>query len=342
MKSALSPADFTFEYHASALPIGDNLGEVGDWINGIKIWVPVAGGLTSAQMGAGAQEVRVTFKGVEDFAKSETVSGNINVKKGTLSIKVKSASVTVAQGAPADMVTVSDPSVDYVTFYAGATSDIAVSFHLVMPNTLLSNENVLKVIDPILETITGNSFSKMMENGISLKELTSIASNETLLNALKLLGYDTEILNQVLNLVKGVSNVTPDVRIAFAAPKDAGLYNVTAISVNDNYNMAMGMGTLLVKQNTSGTKLAWNASISKPLTLTEAKSFDFGAAITSGGTRVEEKNVRYLYTGLTKRFRLYSSSKAPTEAGSYIVTAYVIGGDNFAMPVTRTFRIVAG
>lgn len=361
-KAALSIADFSFEYHTS--PIGNalsdldkwtgNMGDLGSWISGAigavngvtKIWVPLAGGeILGAQvegMGAGEQEIRVTFKGIEGFAASQAATSNVTVKKGTLSVKVKSASVTVAQGIPADMVTVSDPSVDYVTLYTGATSNIAMSLHLVLPKSLLDDENVLKVIDPIVAAITGGqSFSSMKAEGISLKDLTTLANSEDLLKALQLFGYNTDFLAEALKLVEAVANITPDTRIAFAAPVHAGLYNVTAVTFDDNYNTAIGMGTVLLKQNTSGIKLEWNASM-KQLTVTGAQVFDFGAAITSGGARVEEKNVRYRYTGLTKKFRLYSSSKAPTEAGSYIVTAYVIGGDNFAMPITRTFKIVAG
>ena len=104
----------------------------------------------------------------------------------------------------------------------------------------------------------------------------------------------------------------------------------------------VGIGALLVKMRTSGVKLNWNANIPNgKLTEAQAADFDFGVTLSSNGnTNISQDNVRYLYTGITRRWKLYSSTTTPPrEAGSYIVTVVTLGGDYLAAPITRTFTI---
>ena len=48
-----------------------------------------------------------------------------------------------------------------------------------------------------------------------------------------------------------------------------------------------------------------------------------------------------IYTvALQAKWRPYSSTKAPTEPGRYVVTVVTIGGNYQAAPITRSFQIV--
>ena len=55
---------------------------------------------------------------------------------------------------------------------------------------------------------------------------------------------------------------------------------------------------------------------------------------------MRRSGVKYLYSGFTSKWRVYSSTTTPpTEPGSYVVTVCIIGGNYMAAPITRSFQI---
>ena len=99
---------------------------------------------------------------------------------------------------------------------------------------------------------------------------------------------------------------------------------------------------LLVKMRASGIKLMWNETIENgKTTVDQAANFDFNATLTYNGEALKDQsNIHYLYTGVTSKFRLYSSTTTPpTEPGRYVVTVVTLGGNYLAAPITRTFQI---
>ena len=132
-----------------------------------------------------------------------------------------------------------------------------------------------------------------------------------------------------------------NVRIALRTPDQVGIYTVYAITNNDNYNTGFGMGALVVKKHYSGVKLDWNQNFTNgKLTQKEAKDFDFGATLRYNGKQVEDQSsVHYLYSGFTSKWKPYSSTKAPTEPGRYVMTVVTLGGNYQAAPMTRSFQI---
>ena len=113
------------------------------------------------------------------------------------------------------------------------------------------------------------------------------------------------------------------------------------VTDNQNYNTGVGAGFLLVKMRLSGTKLTWNQEITGKLTAEQAKAFDFGATLSyNGDVTIDQSGVHYLYSGFTSKWRIYSSTTTPpTEPGSYVMTVCILGGNHFALPITRTFTI---
>lgn len=341
--------DFSFEYYATAE--SGTIGNLG------QNWVPIEGGtvslLTYPQMGAGEnQQVRISYKGNAEYRPVQKVEGAVTVNKATVKVTVHSTSIYPDQSVPEGFVTLNpnDPAIDIYTIYAGLTSDVDACVYVQLP-ARLTDSAVLKILDPIVAAFSdGKTLTQMMQEGMTVGELrellsglidalNSVTDSSIGSAALRGLGIDPEALSQMLTLINKLPGIADNVRVAFGTPNRAGLYTVIAVTSNENYETAYGMGMLLVKMRVVGVKLEWNQDISK-LTVEEAATADFGAHVTYNGEAVDSDNVHYLYSGITSSWRIYSSTTtAPTEPGRYTVTVVTLGGSYLATPLTRSFQI---
>ena len=338
-KDTLSIDNFTFEYY------GENV--LTDNINGgVKQWAPIEGGtvtlLNYPQMGAAdSQQIRISFKGNADYRPSEAGEGTVAVNKAKVSVKVNSTNIYADESLPSDFIT-TDPAdkFDIYTIYAGTTSNVTTALYLDLPDRYTSNA-ILKILDPVVEAISGKTFTQMLNDGVTVGELRELFSTQELLDLLDKLNIDTGTFGQILTVINKLPSVVDTLRISFGTPNRAGLYTVVAVTDNKNYETGVGMGFLLVKMRLSGTKLIWNQEISGKMTVEEAKNFDFGATLShNGDVTVSQSNVHYLYSGFTSKWRIYSSTTTPpTEPGSYVMTVVTLGGNYLAAPITRTFTI---
>ena len=349
--NTLGIENFEFQYKGLSL-ITENVPE--DW-KPQKGWAPLEGGqgceitniaLPYPQMGAGEnQEIRISFKGNAEYRPSEAPQeGILSVDKATVAIKVRATNIDVGAKMPSDMVTIdpADSKIDIYTVYGGLTSDVTTSIYLDLPDKYSQNGLIVKVIDPVVESIYGKSFSRILNEGISLGELRILFSNEALLDILDKLNIDTGAVGQILKVLNKLPAVTDSIRVAFGTPENnAGLYVVTAVTENKNYKTAVGTGMLLVKMSATGNKINWNRQLPKKITVEEARNFDFGATLSHNGDTSVEQNLHVLYSGFTSRWRAYSSTTTPpTEPGRYVMTVVTLGGNYLAPPVTRSFQIV--
>lgn len=337
-KDTLSVDDFTMEYYG----VDDVAG-----VEGVtKQWAPIEGGkvnlLTYLQMGAGEQQIRITYKGNAEYRPSASAETSVTVNKAKVKVKVKSANIYAGDAMPQDFVT-TNPSdrFDVYTIYAGLTSNVNAGIYLEMPEKY-TNSTVLKLIDPVVSKIYGKSFIQMMQDGMTVGELRKLFSTQELLDTLKKLHIDTGTVGQILEIINKLPSVADTVRVSFGTPNRAGLYTVTAVTDNKNYETGVGVGALLVKMHSKGTKLNWNQSFTNgKLKASDVASFDFGATLSyDGDVSISQSNVHYLYSGFTSKWKPYSSTKAPTEPGRYVVTVVTIGGNYQAAPITRSFQIV--
>ena len=335
-KDTLSADDFTMEYYG----VDDVAG-----VEGVtRQWAPIEGGkvnlLTYLQMGAGEQQIRITYKGNAEYRPSAET--NVTINKAKVKVKVKSANIYAGDAMPQDFVT-TNPSdrFDVYTIYAGLTSNVNAGIYLEMPEKY-TNSTVLKLIDPVVSKIYGKSFTQMMQDGMTVGELRKLFSTQELLDTLKKLHIDTGTVGQILEIINKIPSVADTVRVSFGTPNRAGLYTVTAVTDNKNYETGVGVGALLVKMHSKGTKLSWNQSFTKgKLKASDVESFDFGVTLShDGDVSISQSNVHYLYSGFTSKWKPYSSTKAPTEPGRYVVTVVTIGGNYQAAPITRSFQIV--
>lgn len=347
-KSTLSADDFTIEYYATAKVVAGDLG--GDV--GLQKWVPIEGeeGISVGklqyfypQMGAGEQQIRVTFNGNETYRPSEAEEGSLTVKKANVSVKVHSTSI-YADEVPGEGFVTTDPVDDFdiFTVYTGVSS-----VFVQLPERYTDNA-FIKAVDPVLEKVGLRTIQDIMDKGITVGELKQnldkIANGSeyaVVREALKLMGVDVATLQQIINVFNKIT-LLDNVRIALRTPDQVGIYTVYAITNNDNYNTGFGMGALVVKKHYSGVKLDWNQNFTNgKISAAEAANFDFKATLSyNGNSDISQDNVHYLYSGFTSKWRPYSSTTTPpTAPGRYVVTVVTLGGNYQAAPITRAFQI---
>ena len=367
-KETLSPDNFTIEYKAklidaeSGVDLGledlegliGNIPGLGDLLNSdvLTQWVPIEGKVYEVlgqtigafpQLGAGEdQAIRVTYKGGADYRPSETTEGTVTVNKASVKVKVHSDNIYADEALPEGFIT-TDPADDFDQYviYAGITSNVTTALYLDLPDRYDDNA-FLKILDPVVEVITGKSFTQMLNDGVTVGELRELLSTQELLDLLDKLNIDTGTFGQVLEAVNKMPGILDNVRISFGAPSRAGLYTVAVVTDNQNYETGFGMGFLLVKMRLSGVNLTWNQEIQNgKLTAEEAKTFDFGATLSYDGVATDsQESVSYLYSGFTSKWRVYSNTTTPpTEPGRYVMTVVTLGGNYQAAPITRSFQI---
>lgn len=336
-KDELSVDDFTYEYFGTNVVAGNIDG-------GIKQWAPVEGGkvtlLDYPQMPAGEQKVRITYKGNSDYRPSTSGETTITVKKAKVKVKVHSTNIFADEELSKDFITTNPADkFDVYTVYAGATSNVSLGLYLDLPARFTNNDVVIKALDPVVEKVFGKSFTQMMQDGVTVGELRKLFSTQELLDLLEKLHIDTGTFGQILKVINKLPGIADNVRVGFGTPNRPGLYAVTAVTDNKNYETGVGIGALLVKQHVKGVKLIWNQKLTK-ISKEEAQNFDFKATVTYNGAAVSDENVHYLYTGVQSNLKPYSSTTtAPTEPGVYTMTAVTVGGNYQAAPIIRTFTI---
>lgn len=367
-KETLSPDNFTIEYKAklidaeSGVDLGledlegliGNIPGLGDLLNSdvLTQWVPIEGKVYEVlgqtigafpQLGAGEdQAIRVTYKGGADYRPSETTEGTVTVNKATVKVSVHSDNIYADEALPEGFITTDPADVfDQYVIYAGITSNVTTALYLDLPDRYDDNA-FLKILDPVVEVITGKSFTQMLNDGVTVGELRELLSTRELLDLLDKLNIDTGTFGQILEAVNKMPGILDSVRISFGAPSRAGLYTVAVVTDNQNYETGFGMGFLLVKMRLSGVNLTWNEEIKNgKLTAEEAKTFNFGATLSyDGDATISQESVSYLYSGFTSKWRVYSSTTTPpTEPGRYVMTVVTLGGNYQAAPITRSFQI---
>lgn len=353
-KGTLSAADFTIEYY------GENvLGEEDGGISGdVPNWAPVAGGTVKAlkypQMGAGEQQIRVTFKGDEAYRPSTPIEGNLTVNKAKVSVKVHSTSIYAdeAKDKLGEGFVTTDPAdkFDIYTIYGGMTSDVTTSVFVQLPERY-TNTALIKAIDWALEQAGQPTLTEMMNNGTTVGQLRKILSDvisrgadlpQFIKDALKKANIDIDTLVKLNDALSKLPGLLDNVRVAIGTPNQAGLYVVTAVTNNKNYETGVGTGMLLVKKHYSGVKLTWNQNFTNgKISAAEVANFDFKATLSyNGSSDISQDNVHYLYSGFTSKWKPYSSTETPpTEPGRYVVTVVTLGGNYQAAPITRAFQI---
>lgn len=343
-RDSLSVDDFTFTYYAQP-QVSDKTDVGTDTFNA---YVPFEGASLTIlgstvgypQIGAGEQQIRVSYNGGADYKPSAETDGTVTINKASVKVHVKSASMYVSEAANGlDLVT-TDPVDNFDTYvvYAGLTSNVTTALYVQLPARYTSNSTLLAIVDKALAAIGQPTLTELMQNGTTVGELREMLSASEIINALENIGVDTGVLGQVIQVIDKLPGIADSVRIAFGSPNHAGIYAVTAVTDNRNYKTGVGVGALVLKADKA--KLVWKQDIGK-ISAADAANADFMAELTVDGVAVaDQSSVHVLYSGFTSKWKPYSSTTTPpTEPGRYVMTVVVLGGNYSAAPITRTFQI---
>lgn len=320
-----------------------------------ELWFPIEGGsanvglltYTASSIGAGEnQKIRMSFPNTADYRKGSQ-EGTLTVDKANVRVKVQAAAISAGETLTTQQYVTTNPEDTFSIFkvYSGVTSNISGIVYVQLPESMVSKE-ALEVLNPIVKRILGKTLTEALQDGTTVGELRAfLKDNQKLLdtaaNALKFFGVDITAFTKLVDTLNSLPSVFDSTRVAFGSPNRAGMYLVTAIASNPNYNPGVGTGVLVVKMHTSGASLSWNND-QTTYAASELKADTLNATLMRGDSAADNQDgVHYCYVGFTAAHKLYVSSKAPTEAGTYRQTAYIFGGNDMAKPISRTVTITA-
>ncbi len=319
-------------------------------------WYPIEGtsfkilGLTYTvpSIGAGEnQQMRASFPTTADYHGCDAVEGTLTVNKAFVRVHVKSAAIFYDEKPTTQQYVTTKPEDNFTIFkiYSGVTSSVKGAVYLQLPESILSPEALAK-IDPFIKPLCGKTLTDILNDGMTLGELRALLQKlekptDDLAKFLKIFNIDISSFTELLKVINKIPGVFDSTRVAIGSPNRAGVYLVTAITSNPNYKTGVGTGTLVVKMRASGASLTWNND-KTTYTTSELESSPLGATLMRGDTPAHNQDgVHYRYIGTTDTHRLYISSKAPTEPGTYRQTAYILGGNDMAKSISRSITITA-
>lgn len=318
-------------------------------------WYPVEGGTvkfgidyTAPSIGAGEnQQIRASFPTTADYLGCDAVEGTLTVNKAFVRVHVKPAAIFYDEKPTTQQYVTTKPEDDFTIFkvYSGVTSNVKGAIYLQLPESILSPE-ALEKIDPVVKLLYGKTLTDILNDGMTLGELRALLQQlekptDDLAKFLKLFNIDISSFTELLKVINKIPGVFDSTRVAIGSPNRAGMYLVTAITSNPNYKTGVGTGTLVVKMRASGASLVWNND-QTTYTTGELASSPLGATLMRDGEACHNQDgVHYRYVGTTDTHRLYISSKAPTEPGTYRQTAYILGGNDMARSISRSITITA-
>ncbi len=303
---------------------------------------------TAPSIGAGEnQQIRASFPTTADYLGCDAVEGALTVNKAFVRVHVKSASIFYDEKPTTQQYVTTKPEDDFTIFkvYSGVTSNVRGAVYLQLPESILSPE-ALEKVDPVVKLLCGKTLTDILNDGMTLGELRALLQQlekptDDLAKFLKLFNIDISSFTELLKVVNKIPGVFDSTRVAIGSPNRAGMYLTTAITSNPNYKTGVGTGTLVVKMRASGASLVWNNDATT-YTTGELESSPLGATLMRGDTPAHNQDgVHYRYVGTTDTHRLYISSKAPTEPGTYRQTAYILGGNDMAKSISRSITITA-
>lgn len=318
-------------------------------------WYPVEGGTvkfgidyTAPGIGAGEnQQIRASFPTTADYLGCDAVEGTLTVNKAFVRVHVKSAAIFYDEKPTTQQYVTTKPEDDFTIFkvYSGVTSSVKGAVYLQLPESILSPEALAK-IDPVVKALYGKTLTDILNDGMTLGELRALLQKlekptEDLAKLLKLFNIDISSFTELLKVINKIPGVFDSTRVAIGSPNRAGMYLTTAITSNPNYKTGVGTGTLVVKMRATGASLTWNND-KTTFTTGELANSPLGATLMRDGEACHNQDgVHYRYVGTTDTHRLYISSKAPTEPGTYRQTAYILGGNDMAKSISRSITITA-
>lgn len=305
--------------------------------------------------------IRVKYNGNDTYKESDWAKATITVAKATVKVSVTPITKLYA-GEEIDRndfytLNPNDPELDVYVLFVGVNSNMESCVNIKLSEDqeklIEATSNAQEKWYEIIKDTESLTLKEKLQEGITFGELkeiiNGIVTNKAIMDILKLAGYDTEAIKNIVTALDKLTSLSDDTIIAIGTPAHAGLYVATAVAVGKNYETSEGTGSLIVLKNWKGIKLEKNPILNSgekanTITVSQAEALKAGnnlCMLTKDGEALNNASagsIHYWFTGVGK---LYAKSAMPTAPGKYIVTASVRGGDFFAFPKTFTFTIVA-
>lgn len=305
--------------------------------------------------------IRVKYNGNDTYKESGWAQATITVAKATVKVSVTPITKIYA-GEEIDRndfytLNPNDPELDVYVLFVGVNSNMESCVNIKLSE---DQEKLIEAISnaqekwyEIIKDTKSLTLKEKLQEGITFGELkeiiNGIVTNKAIMDILKLAGYDTEAIKNIVTALDKLTSLSDDTIIAIGTPAHAGMYIATAVAVGKNYETSEGTGSLIVLKNWKGIKLEKNPILNSgekanTITVSQAEALKAGnnlCMLTKDGEALNNASagsIHYWFTGVGK---LYAKGTMPTAPGKYIVTASVRGGDFFAFPKTFTFTIVA-
>lgn len=269
--------------------------------------------LSPAGKDVGTYDVTAKFNGDKNYRSTE-LKGTIEITKcrPSVSVGAKTSSYT---GKPIRSDIKITPNCGYIGLYTGVNTKLTP---IVYVDVNLGDDTISKAISDLINKVEISTAGDLKE----------FFENESLVKLLELANID---ISDVTNALKYLPD---DMALSFGAPVNAGAYVSTAIVLDKNAEVTVGVGVLLVSKANRNIVFTED-SLSSGDKIKPGKEYKMSAIIEGTDEEVEVK-----FTGLTSKGKSYSSTVAPKEAGVYVATAYLSSNSNYRADIAlRTFTI---
>ncbi len=301
----------------------------------------------------GTQCVTVKYPGSEMYKNSE-LTVEVQIAKGDAKVSVDSQSITYGGSFNQPIVSASPTEAKPVYAIVGIEGDgssyVSIDFGSITVNDALGGnipdyvpaEWREKPLQDVITYVLGNEFSA---NDL-LNGLDRIGEYLEYLNKIPGVNVDVDgLISRIRAVLDKVSEIAPGVMdsniVLGGTPDQAGVYAVAAVTVNPNYANDVAVGYLTIAPATQNVELKFKYELpGSSLSIDEAKSFDFSAGLYQGSLDITSKgNVSCRFIGTDYDGNAYASTAAPTSPGVYTQVVSNIGGNYYASPIHREFRI---
>lgn len=259
----------------------------------------------------------IDFEGNEKYEAPKLVDLKFNIEKCKPNVKVGNIVVEYSGNKVRTPVDV-QYGCGYINIYTGANINLST---LVNIDLNLGDDLVGKAISAIF-----NSLGR-----VTVGELKNqLKANEGLLRGL---GID------VNDIIKALDYIPSSQIIEFGAPKASGGYVSTVVVLDQNSEVNVGVGSLLIYRKQEQVVFTENSLPDKSVVKVDYNDeYDY---IHEAKYKDSNSSTKMIYTGLTAKGKVYGPTKdKPREEGTYIATAYAYNDPNYQVGLAmRTFSI---
>lgn len=243
---------------------------------------------------AGEYKFTATFKGDYNYSKVST-KGTMTIQKCKPSVKV-SNDVVEYTGEKITTTVTTNPKVGYINVYTGVDLKLHGKIYV---DLNLGDDSASKIIKDLIEKAD-------IGNVGDLKEVINTISTTPVIKD----------LIDVADIQKALEYIPDDLSVKFGAPIDAGAYISTAIVLDKNAEVAVGVGSLIIyRQN--GQVVFTEDSLPNKSVVKYGDDYKFEAVYKDS-----QNSAKIMYAGITGKGEAYFSAEKPTEVGAYAAVAY--------------------